>query len=296
MRLSRFRFIVATLAALAVASTARAEPVTVELNERATVGTQVITVGDIAIVSGGDAATRTRVARIDVAELKAREPSVTVGRRSVEYRLVLAGLEPAAVRVTGAERVMVSPVRRAVTAEEVTAAARAEAIRLFANPADPVTVEVALPVVVKLPEVPADERVVITAKPRGKPTSTGRVQMDMTISVAGETLLAFGLHLDVRSQARPVSTVAQAGGVVPQPPGTAPGGTQFASTEILVRPRQRVQMQVNSGGLKVTAVGEAQQAGKLGQTILVQNIDSKKTLSARVTGPGTVEIDLGGAP
>jgi flagella basal body P-ring formation protein FlgA len=54
-------------------------------------------------------------------------------------------------------------------------------------------------------------------------------------------------------------------------------------------------MQVNVGGLRVTAAGEAQQAGRLGQTIPVQNVDSKKTLSARVVGPGAVEIDLGGS-
>ncbi len=296
MRLSRFRFLIATLAALAVASAARAEPVTVELNERATVGKLVVTAGDVATIAGGDAAVRVRVSRIDVAELKSRDPSVSLGRKSVEYRLLLAGLEPSAVRVTGAERVTVSPARRAVTAEEVTAAARAELLRQFANPADPVTVELALPVVVKLPEVPAEERVVITAKPRSKPTAAGRVQVDMTLAVGGETLLAFALHMDVRSASRPVAPVAQASGLIPPPPAAAPVGTQFASTEVLIRPRQRVEMQVNSGGLKVTAVGEAQQAGKLGQTILVQNIDSKKTLSARVTGPGTVEIDLGGAP
>jgi len=299
MRLSRFRFLIATLAALAVASAARAEPITVELNERATVGKLVVTMGDVATITGGDATVRARVSRIDVAELKSRDPSVSLGRKSVEYRLLLAGLEPSAVRVTGAERVTVSPARRAVTAEEVTAAARAELLRQFANPADPVTVELALPVVVKLPEVPAEERVVITAKPRSKPTAAGRVQVDMTLAVGGETLLAFALHMDVRSASRPVAPVAQASGLVPptpQAPVAAPVGTQFASTEVLIRPRQRVEMQVNSGGLKVTAVGEAQQAGKLGQTILVQNIDSKKTLSARVTGPGTVEIDLGGAP
>jgi flagella basal body P-ring formation protein FlgA len=299
MRLSRLRFIVATLAALAATSTARAEPVTVELNERATVGKSVVTVGDVALVSGGDVATRTRVSQIDVAEFKSRDPSVVVGRRSVEYRLLLAGLEPAAVRVAGAERVTVTAVRRTVTVEEITAAARTELLRQFGNPADPVTVELALPIVVKLPEVPADERVVITAKPRSRPTSSGRVQVDVTLAMTGETLLSFPLHMEVRSQSSlsvPVAPVAQAGGVVPRTTVTPVGGTQFASTEILVRPRQRVEMQVNSGGLKVTATGEAQQAGKLGQSILVQNIDSKKTVSARVTGPGTVEVDLGGAP
>ena len=291
------RFVVAGLTALAVAAAARAaDPVTVELAGTATVGKSVVTVGDVALVSGGDADARARVARIDLAELKAREPGVTVGRRAVEYRLVLAGFEPAAVRVTGAERATVTVARRAVTLEEVTAAARAEVLRPFTNPAEAVAVELAVPVVVKLPDVPADERAVITARPRGRPGATGRVQVDMAVAVGGETLLSFAVHLEVRPVGRPGAAVVPAGGVVPPVPLVAAGGTQFASAELLIRPRQRVEMRVTSGGLTVTAAGEAQQAGKLGQIILVQNVDSKKTVSARVTGPGTVEVDLGGAP
>ena len=297
MRRFTHRFVVAGLTALAVAAAARAaDPVTVELAGTATVGKSVVTVGDVALVSGGDADTRARVARIDLAELKAREPGVTVGRRAVEYRLVLAGFEPAAVRVTGAERAAVTVARRAVTLEEVTAAARAEVLRPFTNPAEAVAVELAVPVVVKLPEVPADERAVITARPRGRPGATGRVQVDMAVAVGGETLLSFAVHLEVRPVGRPGAAVVPAGGVVPPVPLVAAGGTQFASAELLIRPRQRVEMRVTSGGLTVTAAGEAQQAGKLGQIILVQNVDSKKTVSARVTGPGTVEVDLGGAP
>lgn len=292
------RFVVAGLTALAVAAAAAraADPVTVELAGTATVGKSVVTVGDVALVSGGDADARARVARIDLAELKAREPGVTVGRRAVEYRLVLAGFEPAAVRVTGAERAAVTVARRAVTLEEVTAAARAEVLRPFTNPAEAVAVELAVPVVVKLPEVPADERAVITARPRGRPGATGRVQVDMAVAVGGETLLSFAVHLEVRPVGRPGAAVVPAGGVVPPVPLVAAGGTQFASADPVVRPRQRVEMRVTSGGLTVTAAGEAQQAGKLGQIILVQNVDSKKTVSARVTGPGTVEVDLGGAP
>jgi hypothetical protein len=63
-------------------------------------------------------------------------------------------------------------------------------------------------------------------------------------------------------------------------------------TAVIVHQRQRVMMQVQMGGLNVTAAGEAQQDGRLGQTILVQNVESKKTVTARVTGPGTVEIEL----
>jgi flagellar basal body P-ring formation protein FlgA len=294
MRLSRFLFSLACLG-LALGSARAVEPVTVELNERATVGRALVTVADVAVVSGGDEVTRARVAGLDVAEIKSRDSATTVGKRTVEYRLLLAGFDAKVVRVSGADRATITVARRAVTVEEVTAAARAEVLRQYTNPAEPVAVELAVPVAVKLPEVPAEERVAITAKTRGKLGATGRVQVDMSVCAGGETLLSFAIHLDVRPLSQP-GTFAQTGPLAPRPEVAPAGGTQFASGDILIRPRQRVEMQVKTGGLKVTAVGEAQQAGKLGQTILVQNVDSKKVLSGRVTGPGTVEIDLGGAP
>jgi flagellar basal body P-ring formation protein FlgA len=296
-----FRFLSFAAGAALLLSTARAaEPVTVTLNESASVGTFVVTLGDVALISGGDAATRARVARIDLVELKSREPSGLVGRKSVEYRLFLAGFDASAVRVTGAERTNVSLSRRTITAEEVTAVARTELLRQYPNPEG--AVELAAPIVVKLPEVPANEKLDITAKPHGKPGASGRVQMDMSITAGSEKLLSFAIHLNVGRPGAPA--VTPTGGIaalppippVPAGPPVKPAaGTAFASGEILIQPRQRVEMQVNSGGLKVTAAGEAQQAGKLGQTILVLNVDSKKSVPARVTGPGTVEVDLGGS-
>jgi flagellar basal body P-ring formation protein FlgA len=297
-----FRFLAFFAGAGFLFATARAaEPVTITLNERATVGTAVVTVGDVALITGGDAATRARIGRIDLAELKTRQQNVAVDRKSVEYRLLLAGFDAAAVRVAGAESTNVALSRRSVTVEEVTAVARTEALRLCPNP-EAMVVELAVPIVVKLPEVPANDKVAITAKPRGKPGPTGRVQMDVTIAGSGgEQLLSLAVHLTVQQGGKPA--IAPAGGINPLPPipmvpvapVTPAAGTAFASNEILVQARQRVEIQVNTGGIKASAVGEAQQPGKLGQTILVQNVDSKKTISARVTGPATVEVDLGGS-
>ncbi|MDR2349531.1 MAG: flagellar basal body P-ring formation chaperone FlgA [Deltaproteobacteria bacterium] len=45
-----------------------------------------------------------------------------------------------------------------------------------------------------------------------------------------------------------------------------------------------------SGGLKVSALGQARESGSLGDTIAVVNLDSKKTISAKVAGPGQVEV------
>lgn len=277
--------------ALASLAASAADPVTVELRPTASVGTALVTVGDVATVTGGDPATRARVAAIDLAELKGRDPTATLGRKSVEFRLSLAGFDSAAVRVSGAERAAVTLARRQVTADEVVAAARAELLKHYAEP-DALKVELAAPVLVKLPEVPLNEKPVITAKPRGKPGALGRVQMDVTVAAGGEALLGLAVHLNVHSPSlaplAPLPPVAPASATAPA------GATGFASADVLVRAKQRVEIQVNSGGIKASAVGEAQQAGKLGQTILVQNIDSKKTISARVTGPATVEVDLGG--
>jgi flagella basal body P-ring formation protein FlgA len=272
-----------SLAALALTAglAAAADPVAVVLEDRPTARTAVVTVADVARVTGGDPAIRARVAALDLAELKARDPAVTVSRRAVEYRLRLAGIEPGQVVVVGPDAAVVTVARRPVTADEVVAAARAEVLRQLGAAPETVTVELAQPVAVKLPEVPAGEAVAVAAKPHGRVPATGRVQVDVAVSCAGEKLISFAVVLDVKPGGRPDAAAA--------PAGAKPG-------EVLVRPRSRVTMQVKSGVMTATAVGEALQEGRLGQTIQVQNVDSKKTLSVRVVGPGLVEIDLGGAP
>lgn len=280
-------FLAAAVAVLAAVGARAADPVVVDLNPTASVGTELVTVGDVALISGGDADARAKVARIDLAELKLRDRSTSVGRLSVGYRLELAGFDANAVRVVGAERVTITQNRRTVTVEEVVAAARAELLRQ--TPDTPgLRLELAQPVVVKLPEVPSFERVAITAKPRGR--TTGRVQMDMTIACGGETLLAFAVHLDVKDAkdaARIDPRVTPAGGVA----------ANANPNEVLVRARQRVEVTYSNGaGLKIVMVGEAQQDGRLGQTVQVMNTspDSKKLVPAKVVGPGKLEIELGG--
>ncbi|MDR2422857.1 MAG: flagellar basal body P-ring formation chaperone FlgA [Deltaproteobacteria bacterium] len=58
----------------------------------------------------------------------------------------------------------------------------------------------------------------------------------------------------------------------------------------MVKKGETVTIVAQSGGLKVTALGQARQDGALGQTISVINQDSKKTISAKVIGPGQVEV------
>jgi hypothetical protein len=90
---------------------------------------------------------------------------------------------------------------------------------------------------------------------------------------------------------KPAQGVAPAGFATAAPAGMRPPPNP---AEILIRPQERVTMEVRSGGLTVRAVGQAQQQGRLGESIMVQNVDSKKVIVARVTGPSTVAVDIGG--
>ncbi|MDR3154327.1 MAG: flagellar basal body P-ring formation chaperone FlgA [Deltaproteobacteria bacterium] len=58
----------------------------------------------------------------------------------------------------------------------------------------------------------------------------------------------------------------------------------------MVSKGETVTIIAQSGGLKVTALGQAREEGALGQTISVMNQDSKKVISAKVIGPGQVEV------
>lgn len=324
---------VAAVAGWAPAGSA-SDPVVVDLLEQATTRTAVVTVEGVARVSGGDPATRDRVARLDVVELKARKPSATVSRRVVEFRLQLAGFEPGEVVLRGADRVTVTAARRTVTVDEVVSAARTELLHQLPLPPETVSVELARPVAARLPDVLVADSVAVASQPHNRVVGPGRVQMDTAISAGGERLLALAIHFEVKQvdpatgRVTPTAAAPAPGGRAPEgggaataagnpaaPPAgpvvpagaTAPatrpaavpprgGATPPASAEVLVRARQRVTMVVRLAGASVTAVGEAQQDGRLGQTIQVQNVDSKKLISGRVSGSGVVEVELGGVP
>jgi hypothetical protein len=260
-------------------------------------------------MAGGDAATRDRIARLDLAELKARDAGATITKRVVAIRLQLAGYEPSDVVLTGAEHVVVTTARRAVTADEVLTVVKAELLKRSPAP-DGTSVELAQPIAVRLPEVPSAEPVTVTAVPHGRTgVGPGRVQMDVSISAGSEKLLSFPVHVDVWSgPARaaatgpaPMNPLTPVSGAVPVlPPMTQEVGAVASQPSplagVLIKPRQRVKMVVRLGAVDVSAVGEAQQEGRIGQSITLQNVDSKKMVTGRVIGPGTVEVDLGGGP
>ncbi len=61
---------------------------------------------------------------------------------------------------------------------------------------------------------------------------------------------------------------------------------------ILVRAGEPVVIEVVSGAIRVEALGRARQRGKLGDVIRVENVDSRKIVTARVVAKGVVRLDL----
>jgi hypothetical protein len=144
-------------------------------------------------------------------------------------------------------------------------------VRRLGTPKEDLFIDVTQGVQAKLPTVTAADAVELVAVPNGGAVKLGRTQMNVTVKVNGERKLVVPVYL----QSSPV---------------TAGKGDADA---VVVKARQRVTITAKLGDLEVTAAGEAMTDGKVGQPIKVTNLDSKKVVSATVSGPGTVLIDLG---
>ena len=60
----------------------------------------------------------------------------------------------------------------------------------------------------------------------------------------------------------------------------------------LVRRNDIVKIVATAGAMTITATGMAKQQGRKGEMVRVMNTDSNRIITARVTGPGAVEVDF----
>lgn len=245
-----------------------AEPVCITLLPKPTGNDKVVTLGQAAKLTGGSAAAREKMAKLDLMDRKDAEG---LSRKLVRFRLNLAGYDDAEFTFDD----LPTPNGALLSAEAVEEAAKQELIRRLGVSPDEVYVDVVKPVVVKLPVTTARDAVELSAVPVSGAVKLGRTQMDVTIKVNGERKLTLAVFLQA-------SAVLQAKAEKADKP-----------TEVVIRAKQRVTMTAKVGELKVTAAGIALQDAKIGQSIRVENMDSKKVVTATVTGPNAVEIDLG---
>ena len=303
-------------------------PVVITLKAKVNVSGRTVTIGDVADLSGGSDPLRERAAALDLGEFGATD-AMTVKSRQIEFRLRLADFPVKLFRIEGAAETAVAAVRQPVTEESVFEAAKKAALQRLPWPATDLAIKLVQPITAPMPAAAAGDEVTLKAEPHAAAVAPGRVQIDVTIFVRGEKKLALPVYLDIRVIQRvalarrglsrgellleenvltdrratePTAKVAApetltgrrlkrsvAAGQVIQPADLEDAPVDAAG--VLVRNRQAVKMTVRLGAVNVVANGEAQQDGKMGDRVRVQNVDSKKVVVGRVTGAGAVDVD-----
>ncbi len=260
------------------------ETVRIDLKGSTRCAKKIVSIADIADVTGGAEQLRLRIAALDVTDLSANEPSTIFTQRQLQFRLKLAGIEAISYRIGGAHQTQVVAARRSISSEEIVLAAEAELRKKLPYSTDQVAVALAQQLLVKLPDVYEFETLSVVAVTNAQP-KPGRCQINVTISAPSIRQMTFPVHLEVRIAGQEIQ---QTSAILPlQPVRMAP------LNEILVKNRDRVAIVVKQGALSISTVGEAQQSGKLGEMIKVLNIDSKQIVSGRVSAANTIEIDIG---
>lgn len=64
------------------------------------------------------------------------------------------------------------------------------------------------------------------------------------------------------------------------------------ATNKVIKRGESVSILAETGGITIRAKGQALEAGGIGDIIRVKNLNSKREIEARVTGPGQVKVDL----
>ena len=285
-----------------------------------------VTIGDVATISGGPALLQRQIAKLDIAELSSSGKAVNVTRTQVEFRLKLADVPASLYRIEGANEIVVKADRPGATPTQIVDAARAALMKRLPWSADDVSVRLIQPVTATLPAgAPSDIR--IAAELRNAEVSAGRVQVDVSVSERGEKRMNVPVYFDVRPlrtvavckvavargkaitqqdvaiERRPVETTAQTaepecvvGAVARRMIKTgdvvaSADLEETAASPVVVKCKQPVKMIVHLGAMNVVAGGEALQDGRVGQLIRVQNTESKKVVTGRVTANGIVEVE-----
>jgi flagella basal body P-ring formation protein FlgA len=307
---------------------ATGDPVVVRLKARAEVPARVVTVGHVADLNGGPAALRAQIARIDLEDF-GPATSLTIKRRQIELRLRLTDLPAAAYQVGGEDEVVALAVRQPLSSEVVVRAAMSVVRKRLPWPEEDLSIRLVQPVTAALPAVSDPAEATVRAEPHNANVGPGRVQMDVSVFVAGEKKLMLPVYLDVRviqpvviarkglgrgdvltqdttiTDRRAIDAAAKvpapdavlgrklrrplAAGAVVHAADVEDLPTQTAA--VLVKARQPVKLLARSGAFTIRADGEAMQEGRLDDLVRVQNTASKKVVVGKVTGPGVVEIE-----
>jgi len=276
-----------------------------------------LTVQAVCLVFGDDAEAVAGAEKVRLCRSPFSRERMRIDRELILGRLVASGFDRRQIRFTGSQHVIVTRDEREIDASRIVAAASALLARQsppagesrwrLTGQVEPITVEAGgpaelAPVIVTASQAQAAVRVDVLrdgkAAPGRKLTFAKEYLWRQTVArrdiAAGQSLTKADVAVETFYRPRP------------QPDWQAPYGKQAAraisagtvlAPNLLTSPRPArvfernavVRIRVDLGGFTLLAKGLALSPGRVGETVRVQNIDSRRMLTARVRADGTVE-------
>lgn len=305
----------------------RAESVQIMLRAKAEVTGDLLTLGDIAQLSGGDPARRRRLAALDVAHAGDAAGPLHLTQAQVRLRLQLSDLPPTSWTLGGPRVIQVEFLEDPNPGTPVLDQIRVDYAKWLGLPAAQLKVTLLYPLAPEIRELSSTHliRPIITSEPRlgratvrlgiyangelvGNHTAAVEIQSYVDVPVAIDTIER-GTELTgdlVRWERRPLSdpeAVPSAKSFVGKQArqtinaGQAIRHTQLTQTITRKKPtiaaRRSVRMIAQRGSLKVVVSnGIALQSGFEGDTIRVKNPNSGEVKLAEVIGPDQVRVSF----
>lgn len=288
---------------------------------------KLVTIDDVAQITGGDLVTRREIGQLDLALIE-HETVNSLSKRQIRLRIQLAGLAGEHVKVVGDDKVLLRPPLSSSNPQRLLDTLRPKvADRLGVSPTDvrlrlsrPLAedAEILEPGVQLEFFIPAAVRVgPLTVRAgiyeHGRLRQTVPISLDLQVAQAvtvttrtiesGETITSADIATERRVLSREIARHAATNVVGEIAKKSILKGAVVSSLDlaasassakpIVVRNRDIVEIVARRNSLRVTiSGGMALQQGAVGDAIRVKNPSSGKVLTAMVVDEGTVEIRL----
>jgi flagella basal body P-ring formation protein FlgA len=293
----------------------------VSIPARSAVEEEWIYLGRIARVEGQDPELVERLQRLPLANAPPRGQTRWLDCETVRRRLKQSGIEPGAVRLQAPERFAVTRGATAVDSDRIreavmahlTAAAPADAEALRVARIETESGIVVPPGELSLRVVPGSEQrrpgklqmaleIAVDRRVVRRTWATAELDQQVELLVAARPLPKGRLLVEedlaqrsVAPESLPAGAVASSDAALGMrvrravPAGGAISG-DLLERPLIVKRGDPVQMLIEAGGLRISAMGIAQRAGRQGERIVVENVDSRKRVLASVLDARTVKV------
>jgi flagella basal body P-ring formation protein FlgA len=291
--------------------------VAIHLPRQIEIDGSVPTLGQVSVVRGEDSCVK-KAERIALGRLVVPGQSVTISRSVLLGRLASNGIPASRVKLTGAEELVIRQRGRAINVSGFVELAKAylakhppassvcesEVVRpptelIFkGTPKDvklsPRLIANGVPGLARVEiEVTADGAKVGTRQVTFRLKYKGRRYVTLVDVPVGALITSDNVKAEETILSQPASLSPTPYGLVAKRRLTAntvikPNLVGPAEPPLVFKRNQSVVIRIDTFGLLVTAAGKALEDGRVGQFVKVQNIDSGRTIVAKVNNDGTV--------